>query len=266
MSSRAVIFTASIGAGQDLPARVLADALRARDATVEVVDGLELASPVARTIAGGASKLDSTVGELAFDAGHLLRTRVAPIRDAACAALDRLMRRGFETYLREQPADIVVSTYPLWSQLLGRMRDDGTLGTPVVSAITDLAALDLWAHRAIDLHLIAHPESAAEVDDIAGPDARIEAVQGLTDPAFTDPPERSVARTELGLPARGSLVVVCGGGRAPATCPRRPTPRCTTAPTPSSCSSATTSARASASRPHTPTTAASRSGAAPTGW
>ena len=47
---------------------------------------------------------------------------------------------------------------------------------------------------------------------IAGPDARIEAVHGLTDPRFTDPPERLVAREELGLPTRGSLVVVSGGG------------------------------------------------------
>ena len=35
---------------------------------------------------------------------------------------------------------------------------------------------------------------------------------GLTDLGFTNPPERSAARTELDLPTRGSLVVVSGGG------------------------------------------------------
>ena len=49
---------------------------------------------------------------------------------------------------------------------------------------------------------------------IAGRDARIEAVHGLTDPGFTDPPQRVAARAELGLPSRGSLVVVSGGGWA----------------------------------------------------
>ena len=40
-----------------------------------------------------------------------------------------------------------------------------------------------------------------------------QAVHGLTsDPRFTDPPERNVAREELGLSTRGSLVVVSGGG------------------------------------------------------
>ena len=212
MSARILIFTASIGDGHDQPARVLAEGLRERDATVEVVDGLELAGPPASTIIGGASKLDSSAATLAFNAGYLLGTRIVPLRRAGAAGLDRLARRGFATFLREHPADVVVSTYPLWSQLLGRMRADGTLRTPVVSAITDLAALDFWAHPGIDLHLITHPESAAEARDIAGPDARIEAVHGLTDLGFTNPPERSAARAELGLSTRGSLVVVSGGG------------------------------------------------------
>jgi UDP-N-acetylglucosamine:LPS N-acetylglucosamine transferase len=82
-----------------------------------------------------------------------------------------------------------------------------------VSAITDLAALRHWAHPGIDLHLLTHPASEAEARAIAGPRARVEAVHGLTsDPRFTDPPERNVAREELGLPTRGSLVVVSGGG------------------------------------------------------
>lgn len=212
MPTRVLIFTASIGAGHDRPARVLAGALRERDTTVEVVDGLELTGPVARTIIGGGSKVDSTAGNLAFNAGYVLGTRIAPLRRAGAEALDRLTRRGFEAFLRDHPADVVVSTYPLWSQLLGRLRSDGTLATPLVSAITDLAALHHWAHPGIDLHLITHPESAAEVRTIAGPGARIEAVHGLTDLGFTDPPPRNVARSELELPARGSLVVVSGGG------------------------------------------------------
>ncbi|MFP5364263.1 MAG: MGDG synthase family glycosyltransferase [Thermoleophilia bacterium] len=212
MSTRVLIFTASIGAGHDRPARVLAGAVRERGAAVEVVDGLELAGPVARTIIDGASKLDTSPGRLAFNAGYQLATRVAPLQQAGTAALDRLARRGFTASLREHPADVVVSTYPLWSQLLGRMRADGALRTPVVSAITDLAALELWVHPAIDLHLVTHPESEGEARAIAGAGARIEAVHGLTDIGFTNPPDRSAARAELELPARGSLVVVSGGG------------------------------------------------------
>ena len=212
MSTHALVFTASIGAGHDLPAEVLADALRERGATADVVDGLQVAGPVARAIIGGASSLETRAGNLAFDAGYLLGTRLAPMRRAGSAFIEQVMGRRFETYLRAHPADVVVSTYPITTELLGRLRLAGKLRTPVVSAITDLAALHYWAHPGVDLHLTTHPESKAEVLQVAGPKARVEAVHGLTDRRFTDPPERLVARAELELPARGSLVVVSGGG------------------------------------------------------
>ncbi|HWC25685.1 MAG TPA: glycosyltransferase [Solirubrobacteraceae bacterium] len=211
MPARVHIFTASTGAGHDLPAEFLARALRERGATALVVDGLAIAGPVARRAIAAATSPGGGAGRLALDAGYLLATRLAPLRGATSAALDRLARRGVERHLREHPPDVAVSTHPLWSQLLGRLRRRGTLPAPAVSAITDLAALSFWAHPGIDLHLIAHPESAAEARAVAGAETRIEAVHGLTDMRFCDPPDRSAARTELGLPTRGSLVVVSGG-------------------------------------------------------
>lgn len=212
MPARVLIFTASIGAGHDLPAEVLAGGLRERDAGAEVVDFLQISGPVVRAIIGGASSLDSTAGNLAFDAGYFLGTRFGPMRRLGSGLIERLARRRLEDYLGAHPADVLVSTYPIWTELLGRMRRAGAFQTPVVSAITDLAALHYWAHPGVDLHLLTHPESAAEVRAIAGPDTRIEAVHGLTDLRFTDPPPRLVARAELDLSARGSLVVVSGGG------------------------------------------------------
>lgn len=212
MPARALIFTASIGAGHDLPAEVLAVALRERGAVAEVVDGLEVGGPVARAIVGGASSLETKAGNYAFEAGYVLGTRLAPMRRAGSRIIDRIMRRRFEAFLRSHPADVIVSTYPITTELLGRMRADGGLSTPVVSAITDLAALNYWAHPGVDLHLITHPESEPEVRAIAGPRTRIAAVHGLTDLRFTNPPDRLAARAELELPARGSLVVVSGGG------------------------------------------------------
>src|SRR5207237_1219851 len=66
-------------------------------------------------------------------------------------------------------ADYVVSTYPGTSEIFGRLRLAGRLKIPVASAITDLAALRYWSHPGVDLHLVTHPESVAEVRSIAGP-------------------------------------------------------------------------------------------------
>src|SRR5262249_57317825 len=103
--------------------------------------------------------------------------------------------------VEESNPDVVISTYPGATDILGRLRQRGKLEVPVVSAITDLAALRYWAHPGVDLHLLTHPESAEEVRAIA-PRSRIVTVRGLTDPRCYDSLDRAAARRRLGLPAR----------------------------------------------------------------
>jgi UDP-N-acetylglucosamine:LPS N-acetylglucosamine transferase len=212
MAPRVLIFTASIGAGHDLPAEVLATALREEGAQVEIVDFLAIAGPLARAIVGSASSLETRAGNIAFDAGYFLGTRFAPMRRVGSRVIDQIARRRMQAFLAAHPADVVVSTYPITTELLGRMRRSGLVAAPVVSAITDLAALNYWAHPGVDLHLITHPESEPEVRAIAGAGARIAAVHGLTDLRFVTPPPRAQARADLGLADGGRLVVVSGGG------------------------------------------------------
>jgi UDP-N-acetylglucosamine:LPS N-acetylglucosamine transferase len=109
--------------------------------------------------------------------------------------------------------DIIVSTYPGVTELLGQLRRRGRLHIPVVSAITDLAALRYWAHPGVDLHLLTHPESAEEVRRIA-PASDIVAVRGLNSPDFLVPRDRDQARRDLEVPDGDRLVVVSGGGWA----------------------------------------------------
>src|SRR3954451_9989857 len=213
MSQRVLIFTASIGAGHDLPAEVLATALRSQGAHVEVDDFLAIAGPVANAIIGGASSLETRAGHIAFDVGYFVGTRYGPMRRVGSRVIERIACRRMQEFLGATPADVIVSTYPITTELLGRMRRSGLVAVPVVSAITDLAALNYWAHPGVDLHLITPPASQPEVRAIAGADARVEAVHGLTDLRFVTPPSRTHARAELGLADdAGRLVVVSGGG------------------------------------------------------
>lgn len=213
MPARALIFTASTPAGHDSAAEVLAAGLRDRGATAEIVDGAEAGGSAAKAILRGTTALERAAGGRVFDAGYRLATGVGPVRRACSRVLDLALGARVQAFLRAHPADVIVSTHPLTTELLGRLRASGRLATPVVGAIADVAALHFKAHPGVDLHLVAHPESEPEVRAIAGPSTRIEAVHGLTDPRLQDPPERNAARTELELPTRGSLVVVSGGAR-----------------------------------------------------
>src|SRR5262249_42140290 len=94
----------------------------------------------------------------------------------------------------------------------GRLHREGRVRAPVVSAVTDLAALRYWAHPDVALHLIIHAESAAEVRARAGPSTRIEHVSGLSSLAFLEPADPAACRAALSLPAAGAVCVVSGGG------------------------------------------------------
>ncbi len=107
---------------------------------------------------------------------------------------------------------MIASTYPNTTEVLGRLRRQGRLDVPICSAITDLAALDYWASPGVDVHLITHPESIDEVRRVAGPNARVSCVHGLTAPDFRVPLDEAVARAQLDVPADGKVILVSGGG------------------------------------------------------
>ena len=213
---RVLIFSASIGEGHDLPARELARGLReqAPGAEVLVLDGLHEMGRVPEAIATNASTFDSEWGLRLFDIEYRLVSEIAPTRAFGGVVSLLLGGRGLLRAIVRHRADVVVSTYPGFTEVLGRLRTMGRLPVGLVSVITDLAALPWWSHPGVDLHLITHPESEAEVRAIAGPATRIAAVRGLTAPGMLPPPSRDAARARLGLPADGRVVTVSGGGWA----------------------------------------------------
>lgn len=212
---RILIFSASIGEGHDLPARVLAEAIAADapGAEVEILDTPEVVGGfVERTLLSG-SQFDSKWRSRLFDIEFKLVTDVAPTRWFAGKVMVGLSIRPILNAVQAAQPDVVVATYPGATEVLGRLRARGRLDVPVVSAITDLAALRYWAHPAVNLHLITHPESAEEVRGIA-PRSETICVRGLTRPEFYEPRDRAEARRSLDLPEEGPVVVVSGGGWA----------------------------------------------------
>lgn len=208
---RALILSADIGAGHDLPAELLAEGLRARSVEPRIADGIQAMGrlPHALGRAGGETILRRA--PFVFDVQYWAIQRFAPTRRLAAWALERVGRSGLERLIARERPDVIVSTYPGTTEVLGRMRLAGRVRVPVVAAITDLAALRYWAHPGIDVHLTIHEESRSEVEAIAGPRADIRHVRGFSRPQFDAPPARGRARAQLGLPD-GPLALISGGG------------------------------------------------------
>ncbi|HSO97716.1 MAG TPA: hypothetical protein VLP43_02105, partial [Solirubrobacteraceae bacterium] len=104
-----------------------------------------------------------------------------------------------------------VSTYPGVTAVLGELRRRGRLRVPCYSSITDLAGLHFWAHPGIDRHFITHPESAAEVEQIAGRES-VKWAKPPTSTGFLAARTRADARRELALPGGATVIAVSGGG------------------------------------------------------
>jgi UDP-N-acetylglucosamine:LPS N-acetylglucosamine transferase len=181
------------------------------DAVVETRDAVAEAGGIVQKLVGQEAPLQKRWLNWSFDLEYWLLFRFAPVRGLVTALGTRIGKPTVMRLLAETRPDVIVSTYPGTTEVLGRLRRRGEVGVPVVSAITDLAALRLWASRGVDLHLITHQESAPEVRAIA-PGSRIVWARGMTSPQFDVPVDQDDARAALGLPASGGVVLVSGGG------------------------------------------------------
>jgi UDP-N-acetylglucosamine:LPS N-acetylglucosamine transferase len=214
MAGRILILTASVGEGHDLPARTLADQLLLESPGTEVVvrDGLRAMGRPFVLIAERAPGVVFFRFRWLWDAGYWLFVHFAPTRRLTQRFVWLIGSRGLLRLIREVRPHAVVSVYPVTTEVLGRLRRTGRLEVPVCAVITDLAMMHYWAAPGIDLHLMTHPESERELRDVAGEDAEVRVVHGLTRPEFVEPRELAAARKALELPAKGKVVLVSGGG------------------------------------------------------
>ncbi len=210
---RILILTTDIGEGHDLPARQLALGIAEEHpgAHVEVIDGLDEMGRVMSAVLKDQSRKVVAGAPWMYDFEHWLAIRFRPTSWLSRMLTLLVGGRGLLRAVRSRRPDVVVSTYPGCTFVLGPMRRLGYLDVPVVSAITDLAELRYWAWRGVDLHLITHPESEPEVRQLAGP-TEVSWVRGLTSPGFTLPPDAAAGRAAFDLPEGLPVAVVSGGG------------------------------------------------------
>jgi processive 1,2-diacylglycerol beta-glucosyltransferase len=212
--ARILILTASIGEGHDLPARLLAEELRAESPETEVVvrDGLQAMGRTSVLISERAPGVVFFHFEWLWDAGYWLFVHLGPTRRLMQRFAFAVGHRGLMRLIHDVSPDVVVSVYPVTTEVLGRLRRAGRLEIPVCAVITDLAMMHYWAAPGVDLHLITHPETEDEVRSVAGAATEVRAVRGLTKREFGEVRDASAARRSLGLAEEGKVVLVSGGG------------------------------------------------------
>lgn len=211
---RVLILFCEEGEGHAAAARVLARELTGAGAEVVVEDamrrGLGRLIPL---LSRDAYHVQVRRLRWSYGLEYLLFTHFPPGRWLGRRGLAFFGSRPLVRLLREAAPDLVVSTHPAVTNVLGFLRRRGRLAAPVVATITDFGVHPLWAHKGVDLHLVMHDSAVPAVESVAGRNSAA-VVAPIVAPEFGSGRARADARRALGLPSGAPLAIVSGGGWA----------------------------------------------------
>ena len=126
---RVLVLTADIGEGHDLPARMIKEDVEREipGATVEIVDGLQAMGRISSSVARDGSRFTFRWMPWLFDLQYWLITKFAPTRWLMHHLSYLLGARGLLRVVEEHQPDVVVSTYPGVTAVLGMLRENRRL-------------------------------------------------------------------------------------------------------------------------------------------
>ncbi len=210
---RVLILSADVGEGHAAAARALAEQIDAssEEAEVVVIDGLAAMGRVLRQVVQDGYRVQLRFLPWSYDIVYWLLEHVPPVRWLTRWQLRLLGARPLARRIAEYDPDVIVSTYPAVTVVLARLRRTGVVSCPTIATITDLTGLFFWAQPGIDMHLVMYDESLSSVERIAG-EGSARLVHPLISAEFLEPRCPLEARSALGLPEEGRMVVVSGGG------------------------------------------------------
>jgi processive 1,2-diacylglycerol beta-glucosyltransferase len=207
--TRVLVISASMGAGHDGAARELVSRLHDEGHDAEMRDFV-LAAPLhlgrfIRSAYEFQMRHMAWTYDLTYRLWYLLPFLCPPLAQVLAWTTGRNVQRWATDYR----ADVVVSTYPLSSTVLGELRARGKLDVPVVNFITDFGVHPLWVHPHTDLNLAVHPRPALEASTRSGRPAI--ATGPMVSPRFRLLQDREATRAVLGLhPADRAVLIVAG--------------------------------------------------------
>jgi UDP-N-acetylglucosamine:LPS N-acetylglucosamine transferase len=211
MTRRILIISASMGAGHDGAAHELRKRLEAQGHTVRVIDFLHCCPFGIGWFIKWSYLLQLRIAPWSYELTYRFWYNL-PSTWSFIVRLDTLVAgKRIRRAITETDADVVVSTYPLSSLVLGNMRKKRWLKIPVMTYLTDFAVHPLWVHPHVDVHLATSEFAAATARERGGEDAR--APGPLVADRFRTVPEsdRAATRAALGLTDGQRAILVVAG-------------------------------------------------------
>jgi UDP-N-acetylglucosamine:LPS N-acetylglucosamine transferase len=206
-----LVISASMGAGHDGAAHELVARLGAVGTHAEVRDFLESGPLRLGTALRTGYELELRYAPSLYEATYRLWYRVPWLTPVVAWLVTALTGRRVLRWVRQSGATVVVSTYPLATLCLGRLRATDRLPIPTVNFITDFGVHPLWVHSGIDLNLAIHDRPAEMAATRTGRPSIAcgPVVAGAFEPQRL--PDRAQTRAALGVTGDERAVLVVAG-------------------------------------------------------
>lgn len=204
---RLLIVGSTMGAGHMTAARALARDTERAGGQAHVVDYLALPAGPQGDLTRGLYRGMVTRTPWLYDAIMRAWMQTPALWDWFGSIGQSAYIRGLQRQIRTFEPDVIVSTYNLAGQLLGRLRHKGRLDVPAIAYVTDAGAHPYWVARGVDLHLAPLQITAEKLRAMGA--SPVQAVAPLV--AEPSPLTCTQARRHLGV-SGGSTVALVNGG------------------------------------------------------
>ena len=196
---RVLILSAEEGEGHRAVARALEAELQAESAEVVVEDALQHVGRVIPFMSRDVYRVQLRCLTWTYGLECFFFARFPPGRAIARTGLALFGSKPLLRLIDRVKPDVIVSTHPAATSILGYFRRRGTLEIPVLATVSDFGIHPLWSHPWMDLNLVVHDSCVRGVERVAGMgSARV--VRPFVQQKFLEPMQQAVARRALGLP------------------------------------------------------------------
>lgn len=153
--AKIIIFTGSTGAGHTLAARSFKEALTAAGHDVEIIDAFKESGKVLNTVVEqGYKQLVERLPDLyrkmynAFD-------EYSKVYEVVFSSAKKIMQKDLLPDIERIHPDLIVSTHPIVTNVLGQLKQEGDLDYPILAFVTDYKIHEVYLNPTIDAYVVA---------------------------------------------------------------------------------------------------------------
>ncbi|MDK2904555.1 MAG: processive 1,2-diacylglycerol beta-glucosyltransferase [Eubacteriaceae bacterium] len=152
--AKVFIFTASTGAGHNLAANSLKESLNQAGLKTEIYDAFKESSvALDRLISVGYKQMVATTPKL-YEQMYNQFNNMNRFQQGMFQVLTRIMNPEIVPMVQKGKPDLIISTHPFVTNVLGTLKEHDAFDIPVLSVVTDYKIHTLYLKKMIDAYVV----------------------------------------------------------------------------------------------------------------